>query len=114
MDVEDAIRKRVEQRPSHQSHEASQTDQTDLMLAKHLDDGGIVGMTVRVIARIEMDGCDAGVTRSRQSRRVGAVGNNDGDRGVEATILDGIDDRLQIRAAAGYENRESAIHDCPV
>ena len=114
MDVEDAIRKRVEQWPSHQPHEASQTDQTDLMLAKHFDDGGIVGMTVGMIARIEMDGFDAGMTRPRESRRVGAVGNDDGDRGIEATILDGIDDRLQIRAAAGYENAESAIHGWPV
>ena len=31
-------------------------DQTDLMLSKRLgEDGGIVGVTVRMIARIEMD-----------------------------------------------------------
>ena len=114
MDVEYPIRKRIQQRPPHQAHETRQTHQTDVMPAKRLDDGGIVGVTVRMISRVEMDRFDAGVTRPRESRRVGAVGNNDGDGGVEATILDGIDDRLQIRPAAGYENPESAIHDCPV
>ena len=53
------------------------------------------------------DPCASGVF---ESRRIGTIGDYNGDRRVEMPTPDGIDKRLQIAPAPGNENAESAIH----
>src|SRR5262245_15575366 len=67
MDVEDAIRERIEQSWAHDPHVASKTHTVDLPSAQRLDDGLIVGVAVYVITRIHVYRFDAGRTRPHEA-----------------------------------------------
>jgi hypothetical protein len=59
--------------------------------------------------------CDDFHGRSRglrlfKSRRIGTVGNDDGNLGGEIRIHCGLDQRGHVRPAAGDEDRDAALH----
>ena len=63
---------------------------------------------------IDHAGGEAG-RRARASRPggVGAIGDDERDRGVERPVRDRVDDRLQVAAPAGNQNAQPAIHGRP-
>ncbi len=54
---------------------------------------------------------DAGTSRAFEAVRVGSIGNNDGDRGVEASVTSGVDERLKVAAAPGDQDAQAAVHE---
>src|SRR5437016_666025 len=105
MNVQDA--KGVEKRPADATHESGETYQIDVMIAKDVDDRAVVGVTIGVVAGVQESRIDARLPRARQSHRLRLVRDDDGDGCVEAALVDGVDDRLEIAAAAGDQNGET-------
>src|SRR5439155_8047141 len=108
VDVQDAVGKRLEQRMPHEPHEAGKTDQVHVSRAQNVHDRAIVKVAARVVPRIQAERLDAGLARPDQPLRVGSIRDDDGDRGLEATVRYGVDDRLEIRSAARNQNRDSS------
>ena len=48
--------------------------------------------------------------RAVEALRIGPIGDDDADLGVEPAVLDGVDDRLEVAAAAGNQHPESPRH----
>ena len=55
---------------------------------------------------IEDGGLDAGQARAIEPAGPGHVRDHDGNRRVEAAVRNGVDERLEIAAAAGNQNAE--------
>ena len=100
MDIQDAVRKRLEERQTHDPHEAGETYQAHVARAQHVDDRAIVGVAVRIVPRIEADRLDARRARAYQPRCIGPIRNDDRDRGAEVARSSRIDDGLQIGTAS--------------
>src|SRR5690242_5517722 len=111
MDVEDARRIGLEQRLADEPHEAGQADEIDAPPPQLVDDRAIVPVAVRVALRIEMERLDAGFARTLQSGGRRTVRDDDGNRRLEAPLANRIDDRLQVRSAAGNEHTEPGDHE---
>ena len=99
MDVEDRVRERVEEGAAEQAHEPGETDQRHLSRAQLAHQHGLERIAALVFPVIDRDGLDPRRPRARESRRVGAVGDDDGDLGPEPLAGHGIDQRLQVAAA---------------
>ncbi len=100
MDIQDAVGKRVEQRPSDQVHEAGETDEGDATRQQQIGQRPIVGLTIGIAARAHVDRVDAGIASALQARSVRAARHDDRDRGVEAPRRNRVDDRLQVAPPA--------------
>ena len=106
MDIQDALRKRLEDRLADEPHVAGKADERHLAREQKIRHRPIVGIAIGVIARVDVNGLDAGIARALQSGRVSAIGDHDRNRRVDAAGGDGVDDRLEIAAAAGDQNGE--------
>ena len=104
VDVQNAVREGLDQRGTHQAHETGQADQIDASGAEQIDQRAVVGVAVRIVARVEVDRLDARVTCAAEARGVVAVGDHHGNRRVEPAVTNGVDDRLHVRAAAGDQD----------
>ncbi len=54
---------------------------------------------------------DAGTSRAFEAVRVDSIGNNDRDRGVEASATSGVDERLKVAVAPGDQDAQAAVHE---
>ena len=53
---------------------------------------------------------DASTLGVLKTRRVGSIGNDHNDLGVEAPVTNSVGERKQIAAPPGNQNTEAAIH----
>jgi hypothetical protein len=110
MDVEDRIRKRVEERRADDAHITGQAHQTDIACAQLARQRLVVVDPGRPAAMADADRLDP--RRARALERAGAfdIRDHDGNRRVEASVCDRVDERLQVAAAPGDEHAETAIN----
>ena len=104
VDIQNPVREGLDQRGAHQTHVARQADQIDGSCAEQSGERLVVGVAVGILAWVDVDRLDARVTRATEPGGVGAVGDHHGNPGVEPAVPDGVDDRLQVRTAAGDED----------
>ena len=71
----------------------------------------VVRRPIRIRAMIQTQRLDAGLAGAQQARRVRPVRDHDGNRGVELSGANRVDDRLKVRSASRDEDGEAAIHD---
>ena len=109
VDVENAIRERIDEDRAQQAHESGKADKRDVAVVQFGDERAIVVLTRRVGLVAQHERFDAGGSRVIETRRIGAIRNHDRDRCVELSSLDRVDDRLEVRAAAGDQDAERAI-----
>ena len=100
VDVENAIRERVDEHRAQQPHESGKADERDAAVVQFGDERAIVIFTRRVRLVAEHERLDAGGDRVIETGRIGAIRNHDGDRCIEPPALNRVDDRLEVRAAA--------------
>src|SRR5260221_14182856 len=98
MHVEYPVPVGLEQRRSNETHEAGQADKRDATRAERVHDCAVVGVSVRVPARVEMERLDARLARAPQPAGVLTIGNDDSDRGGESAGGDRVDERLKVAA----------------
>ncbi len=111
VNVEDAIRERLEQRRADAPHETGETDEADIAIVQEPDDHAIVIVASGVITRPEIHGFDPGRPRARKTVGFRPIGDHNRDRRVEFRAGRRIDDRLEVAAAPGDENGEPAVHE---
>src|SRR5438874_8274641 len=99
MHVEYPVPVGFEQWRSDETHEAGQADKRDATRAERVHDCAVVGVSVRVPARMEMEHLDARLARAPQPGGVLTIGHDDGDRGVETAVGDRVDERPKVAGA---------------
>ena len=103
MNVDDRLRKSVQEHFREQPHEPGEADQPDvsrLQLSRELEVVGLTrGKPLRV-GVIEHHGLKAGLARPRQAGGSRPVGNDDGNLCIQLFRCDRVDDRLEIAAAS--------------
>src|SRR5438874_6124570 len=109
MDIQDAVRERRKERRSHQSHEPCKADEIYLPRVESSGKRAIVSIAAGVLARPEAERVDSGVGRSFQSCRILPVRDDDRDLGVETTLFDCVDDRLEIRSAPRNQYTDAPV-----
>lgn len=110
MDVQNLVGERVDQPSTYEAHESGQTHQPNITRLQLSRESLIVVVTRGERTMREHDCFDARGTRAREALRIRAVRDDDGDAGLETALRDGVDERLQIAAAAGNENTQSSIN----
>ena len=117
MDIQDAVREGRDQRGAHQPHETCEADQIDVSCAEQMDECGVVRVSVGILAGVDVDRLDARVAGATEPGDVGAVGDHHCNHRLEPAVRDGVDDRLQVRAAAGDQDgqprktRSGVLHE---
>ncbi len=96
MNVQDSIGKRIEHRLTHESHEAGQADEIDAAAPEHVCERAVVRIAIGVTARAQTSSLESGVARELQATRIGPVGEDDRDRGIQTLPRDRVDDRLEV------------------
>ena len=109
MDIENAVGKRLDERRAQQAHEAREADERHAALLQRRDDGKIERLARRVALVVDVQRLDAGRAGALEAGRVRPVGDDHGNLRVQAAAGDAVDDRLQIAAAARYENANPSI-----
>ena len=99
VDVEDAVGKGVEKRAPEEPHEAGEADERHVAGAELADEDLFKGVAGRVVAVTDRQRRDAGGPRPLQTERVCLVRDHDRDLGLQASVGDFVDERLQIAAA---------------
>jgi hypothetical protein len=95
---------------AHEPHEARKAYHADVARTQRLDE-----LAIEVVARLEgavadVQRLDARLPRAVEAVRLRTVRDDDGNRGVERAVADGVDDRLQVAAATRDEDAEPSIH----
>src|SRR5262245_47989899 len=96
MDVEDGVREGVEERGSEEPHESREADERQVARSEFADEDLLEGVARWMVAVGDRQRLDAGVAGARESLRVGAVGDDECDLRVEASVRDGVDQRLKV------------------
>ena len=96
MDVEDGVREGVEERGSEEPHESREADERQVARSEFADENLLEGVARWMVAVGDRQRLDAGVAGARESLRVGAVGDDECDLRVEASVRDGVDQRLKV------------------
>ena len=110
VDIENPVRKSVDEHWAQEPHEASQTHQIDLVSAKSLDEGDVVGLP-RVIGRVlEHGGLDARRRGTLESTSVRLVGHDDCNRRVQSAVGHCVDDGLEVATPPRNQHAQSASH----
>lgn len=60
---------------------------------------------------VDRERLDAGTPGAIQAGRVRAIGNDDRDCGVEASVTGGIDERLEVAASPRDQDAQAAVVD---
>jgi hypothetical protein len=100
VDIECPIRKRVEERSRHTSHETGQADQIDPALPEHFRKGVIVRLLTDVRFRIHPLRLDAGIAGTFETGGITSIRDDDANRRVETAVSSCADDGLEVAAAA--------------
>ena len=103
VDVDDGVGERLEQRRPYQAHEAGQADNAHPALAKGGDERTLVVVASRPATMADVERLDACGSRFFQTGGVLTIGDDDGDRSVEAPADRGVDQCLQVAAATGNQ-----------
>lgn len=106
MDVQDRIRKRMQEGRSHDSVEAGECDDVDAGAAKLIDDAAIECRSIRLTPVIDHDGGDAPFATPSEGGCRGTIRYDESDRGFQAAVGDGIGDGSQIGSPSGHQNPE--------
>ena len=59
---------------------------------------------------VDAKSLDAGTPRTFEASRFGAIGNDDRDGGVEASVTNGVDQRLKVAASSRDEDAEAPVN----
>ena len=110
MNVQNVIREGLHKRRPNDAHEARETDQVDIPAAELCGDRAIVVVSARKGRRAEHQRLDVCRARTGEPARLRSVGDDHGDRCVEAAVTNGVKDGLEIRSASGDQNREPPAH----
>ena len=113
MDIEHPAGKRVQEWSTDQAHEPREAHQINLTRLKDADDRSVVGLPVRVFTRCDNDGLDSSIAGSLQACRVRATRDNNGDRRVQAPLLNGVDDGLEVGTPTRNQHAEASRHGLP-
>lgn len=108
MDVQNAIGKRVQERSTQQAHEPGQADERDVTCGELVDQGLLEALARGERTMIQGQRRNARRPRAFQSRRIRPVGNDHLNLRLEPPVVDGVNERLQVRSAPGYENGDPA------
>ena len=111
VDVEDGVRKRVEERRADKPHVAGQADEPDVARLQLARQRPIVLVARPASAMVDAERLDAGLPRALEPRRVRAVRDDDGNRRVEAAVANGVDERLKVAAAPRDQDAKAPVHD---
>ena len=107
-----AFGKRLEQRRADEPHEAGEADQADVARLQLARQRPIVVVARRPIRDGSMtDRLDAGLPRALEPGGIRAVRDHDRDRGVEAPVANGVDERLEVAAAPRDQDAKAPVHD---
>jgi hypothetical protein len=99
-------RERVEQHVRHDAHEAREDDVVHVVADEHLDDGRVEVLAVSVAAMVDDDRRDLLRLGALEAAGGRDVRDDDADLRVELARGDGVEDRLEVRAAAREEHAE--------
>src|SRR5436309_6245301 len=116
MNVQDALREGADEDGRQQAIEARETDQLHLLLAQHLDDSLVESFAAREY--LVIDELDSQAVALGPLERLGlrAIADDDADLRGNLSVLDRIDDRLQVRSASRCEDSQGqgTRHDHPL
>ena len=110
VNVEDAVRKSVNENRTQQPHEAREAHQRHAALPEFRDQRAIVVLASAVVLVIQDQRFNAGGDRVIETRGIGAIGNDDRDRRVEPLFGNRIDDGFQIRTTSRDQDAEFPVH----
>ena len=108
MDVEHGVRELVQQAGTNQSHEARETDKLNAARLELPCERGVVLISRRKVAMADDQRLDSGGPSPVYPGSIRPIRNDDGNPGPELTARTGIDERLQVAAAAGDQHAENA------
>ena len=111
MDIEDSAGERLEQRRPDKAHVASKANQADISRTQFTGHRAVVLIAGRRGTMVKAERLDAGPPRAFEAGRIGSIGNNDRDRGVETAVTSGVDERLKVAAAPRDQNAQPAVHE---
>jgi hypothetical protein len=106
VDVHDCVGERRDEPGAYTSHEPRQADHVHVVRAELVHQRAIVVVARRPPAMVEDGGLDAGQAGAIEPAGPGHVRDHDGDRRLEAAVRHGVDERLEIAAAAGDQDAE--------
>ena len=110
MNVQNALRKGLNEARREQAHVASEADELDAMFLERGNDGGIM---LCAFAAVGLNGerGEAAFPSSGETGRVGFIRDDDGNFGIrDATRGDAIRDGEEVRAAAREQDAETMRH----
>ena len=90
MDIQNGLRKRLEERCADQSHVPSQTHETNVTSAQLSYDRPLVVIARRRRSMIDIECLDAGAPGYLEAGGVRTIGNHDGDDGIQLPVADGV------------------------
>ena len=83
---------------------AGEDDEGDACFVEGFNEGLFEGLAAVELLAVDADGFDAGFFGAREGVGVGLVGQDKGDCRIYFTAADGIDDGLEVGAAAGAQH----------
>ena len=99
MNVQNRVRKGVEQRRADDAHKSGETDKLDAPRGELAHQRPVEILALRPAAMADDDGFDTGLPGAVESSCRRIIRDDDGDRRPEPAVTDGIDQRLQVAAA---------------
>src|SRR4030095_4558972 len=99
MNIENRVRKRIAHLGAEPAHEAGQTDQSDMTLAKRADERAIVGFPCGVFLMRQDTALDSRPASPVHPLRSLTIGNDDDDPSTETARPLGVNERLKVRAS---------------
>ena len=106
VDVQDGVGERLEQRRADEPHETRKANEDGTARPQFLDEPPIVVVARGELAMVDDEGFDSGLGGAREAGRRRLVRDHDRNPRAKLTVGDGVDQRLQVAAAARDENTE--------
>src|SRR5688572_23026997 len=104
MNVENRLRIRVDHWPAENPHETGEADEPDITRLELTHQRAIVFVARRPASMTDDDRLDAGGTCTLETQCIRLVRDDHRNRGIQTATGDGVDQRLQIRAATGNQH----------
>src|SRR5208337_5061119 len=106
VNIHDAAGKRVEHHGRQQAHEARQCNKFDRVIAQRGEDSAVEVLARRKLAMVDDRRLDSAAAGALETLRVGAIGYDEADFGLEIAAQNRVDDSLQIGAGTGNQDAE--------
>ena len=104
VDVHDAASVVAHEVRGQDAHEAGEDDEGDACFVEGFDEGLFERLAAVELLAVDADGFDAGFFGAREGVGVGLVGQDKGYCRIYFTAADGVDDGLEVGAAAGAQH----------